>query len=95
MEAGAALQYPLDAIGFDTHAVVATFIPGQPSAVGIALAQLPAVTVLSDPSAMAPATGFFGINCLPSGIQCVHTADFPCPRRGQRNSQHEPESVLR
>jgi hypothetical protein len=38
--AGAALQFPLDAVGFDTHAVVATFIPGQPSAVGIAIAQL-------------------------------------------------------
>lgn len=38
--AGAALQYPLDAAGFDTHAVVATLIPGQPSAAGIALAQL-------------------------------------------------------
>jgi hypothetical protein len=38
--AGAALQYPLDAVGFDTHAVVATFIPGQPSSVGLALAQL-------------------------------------------------------
>jgi hypothetical protein len=38
--AGAAFQFPLDAVGFDTHAVVATFIPGQPSAVGIAIAQL-------------------------------------------------------
>jgi hypothetical protein len=38
--AGAALQYPLDAVGFDTHAVVVTHIPGQPSAVGIVLAQL-------------------------------------------------------
>lgn len=38
--AGAALQYPLDAVAFDSHAVVASFIPGQPSAVGVALSQL-------------------------------------------------------
>lgn len=37
---GAALTYPNGAVGFDTHAVVATSIPGQPLTVGLAMAQL-------------------------------------------------------
>lgn len=38
--AGVALQYALGVVGFDTHAVVVTMIPGQPPAAGIALSQL-------------------------------------------------------
>lgn len=61
---GAALQYPLDAVGFDTHAVVATYIPDQSSAAGIALAQLDTrgkvLAARSYPSAeLFPAASYF------------------------------------
>jgi len=40
--AGSVLGSPFDAVGFDTHAVVATRIPGQAAATGFVLAQLDA-----------------------------------------------------
>lgn len=38
--AGSVLQYPVDAVGFDTHAVVAAYVPNQPLSTGLVLAQL-------------------------------------------------------
>jgi hypothetical protein len=40
--AGTSLPFPIDAVGFDTHAVVATSILNQPDYAGIALTQLDA-----------------------------------------------------
>lgn len=46
--AGSELQYPFDAVGFGTHAVVGAFLPNKPPSAGVVLAQLdPGGKVLS------------------------------------------------